>query len=201
MKLFLAKAVSSLWSGLAIFAVAFTFVVLIFGPLASVKAETAPTVGLPSDNETVLVDEALKQLPSQDGTAAVVVYRTADGKAMTQAQKDWVVGIEESFTPPFPPGADPIVTIAGGANEKFVDYSSIEVTIDGKKVKVVPGATLSDDKSTAVITVPMNKITEEAICDTVEAAADGTRAKCSTVQLADLRMTELRAEAASELPA
>jgi hypothetical protein len=135
-KLFLAKAVSSLWSGLAIFAVAFTFVVLIFGPLASVKAETAPTVGLPSDNETVLVDEALKQLPSQDGTAAVVVYRTADGKAMTQAQKDWVVGVEESFTPPFPPGADPIVTITGGANEKFVDYSSIEVTIDGKKVKV-----------------------------------------------------------------
>lgn len=200
-KSFLAKAVSSLWSGLSIFVVAFAFVVLIMGPLASAKSETAPTVGLPSDNETVLVDEALKKLPSQDGTAAVVVYRTIDGKAMTQEQKDWVVGVEKSFTPPFPPGAEPVITITGGANEKFVDYSSIEVTIGGELVKVVPGATLSDDKSTAVITVPMSTIEEEAICDTVEAAEDGTRAKCSTVQLADLRISNLRAEAASELPA
>ena len=200
MKSFLAKTVSSLWSGLAIFAVAFTFVVLVFGPLASVKTETAPSVGLPSDNETVLVDKALENLPAQDGTAAVVVYRTADGSAMTQTQKDWVVGVEESFTPPFPPGAEPVITVTGGANEKFTDYSSIEIVVDGETMKVVPVATLSDDSTTAVITVPMNTFEEEAICDTVEAAADGTRAKCSTVQLADLRIANLRAEALADLP-
>ncbi|MEY4079338.1 MAG: hypothetical protein RIS80_1107, partial [Actinomycetota bacterium] len=86
MKQTLAKLVSGKWSGAAIFLVAFVFVGLVFGPLASEKAETAPTVGLPADNETVLVDEALKGLPSQDGTAAVVVYRTTDGSAMTEEQ-------------------------------------------------------------------------------------------------------------------
>jgi RND superfamily putative drug exporter len=201
MKQSLAKLVSGKWSGAAIFLVAFVFVGLVFGPLASEKAETAPTVGLPADNETVLVDEALKGLPSQDGTAAVVVYRTTDGSAMTEEQQTWIIGEKKVFTPPFPPGADPIVTYENGANEKFVDFSSIEVEIGGETVKVVPAATLSDDESTAVITVPMTEIKDEAFCDAVPAEAGKERAKCSTVQLADERMVNLRAEAKSGIPA
>ena len=200
MKSFLAKAISNKWSGLSIFLLALTFVGLVMGPLASEKSETAPGVGLPDDNETVLVDEALKNLPGQDGTAVVVVYRTIDGKAMTEEQKTWVVGTERTFTPPIP-GAKPITTITGGANEKFAEFSNIEVTIDGADTKVVPGAKLSDDSSTAVITVPMDKISEEAFCDTVQAADDGTRKKCTTVQLADLRMSEIRATAKVDMPA
>jgi hypothetical protein len=34
---------------------------------------------LPSNNETVLVDEALATLPGQDGTAAVIIYHEKNG--------------------------------------------------------------------------------------------------------------------------
>jgi RND superfamily putative drug exporter len=186
MKNAFAKLVAGKWSGLAIFLVAFTFVGLIMGPLASAKSESAPTVGLPDSNETVLVDKALKTLPSQDGTAAVIVYRTTDGMEMTAEQQKWVLGTEKSFTPPFPPGAKPIITHEGGQAAKFVDYSNIKLP-NGDKF--VPPATLSDDKTTAVVTVPMDNVT----CD---AAADG----CSTVKLANDRVKAMRALAAKGLP-
>ena len=186
MKNAFAKLVAGKWSGLAIFLVAFTFVGLIMGPLASVKSETAPTVGLPDSNETVLVDNALKTLPSQDGTAAVIVYRTTDGMAMTADEQTWVLGTEKSFTPPFPPGAQPIITHEGGQAAKFVDYSNIKLP-NGDKF--VPPATLSDDKTTAVVTVPMYNVT----CD---GAAEG----CSTVKLANDRVKAMRALAAKGLP-
>ena len=189
---FFAKLVAGKWSGLAIFLVAFTFVGLIFGPLASVKSETAPGVGLPDTNETVLVEEALKELPSQDGTAAVLVYRTKDGAEMTEDQKTWVLGTETSFTPPFPPGAEPIITHEGGQAAKFVEYSNLELP-NGDKF--VPPATLSEDGSTAVISVPMATIDEEAEC-----TIDGKTKTCSTIELAKKRVDDMRALAKDEMP-
>jgi RND superfamily putative drug exporter len=192
MKNAFAKLVAGKWTGLAIFLVAFTFVGLVFGPLASAKSETAPTVGLPSNNETVLVDDALKTLPSQDGTAAVIVYRTTDGMAMTTEEQTWVLGTEKSFTPPFPPGAKPVITHEGGQAAKFVDYSNIKLP-NGDKF--VPPATLSDDKSTAVITVPMDTISQEAECT----IADKTKT-CSTIELSKLRIDNMRALSAETMP-
>lgn len=192
MKQRLASLVSNKWSGLSIFMVAFVFVGLIMGPLASEKSETAPTVGLPSDNETVLVDEALKELPGQDGTAAVIVYRTISGKEMTDAQKEWVLGKETIFTPPFP-GAKPQVTVEGGVAEKFAEYSNIELP-NGDKV--VPPAKLSEDGTTAVVTVPMDKYTSPETC-----TIDGKSQECSTVQLADKRVADMRDLSKKEIPA
>ena len=192
MKNFFAKLVAGKWSGLAIFLVAFTFVGLIFGPLASVKSETAPGVGLPDTNETVLVEEALKELPSQDGTAAVIVYRAKDGAEMTEDQKTWVLGTETTFTPPFPPDAKPVVTLEGGQAAKFVEYSNLELP-NGDKF--VPPATLSEDGSTAVITVPMATIDDEAECN-----IDGTTKTCSTIELAKQRVDDMRALAKEEMP-
>jgi RND superfamily putative drug exporter len=61
------------------------FAILAFGPLNGAATETAPGVGLPKDNETVLVDEALKTLPGSDATAAIIVYDSAT--PFTEAQK------------------------------------------------------------------------------------------------------------------
>lgn len=114
---------------------------LAFGPLKATSTETNPGVGLPADTESVIVDEKLANLPGSDSTAAVIVY-AADG-AFTDAQTEWLQG---KF--------DPIAQMpTGGANEKFLDYSNVEV--GGKKF--VPPATISADKTTAVITVPLDK--------------------------------------------
>ena len=193
MKQALASLVSKKWSGLAVFLVAFVFSGLVFGgPLAAEKSETAPTVGLPADNETVLVDEALKKLPGQDVTAAVIVFRTTDGSAMTDAQKEWVIGEKTVFTPPFPPGAKPVITYTGGVAEKYLDYSNIELP-NGDKF--VPPATVSDDNTTAVVTVPMDKITKPAECK-----VDGKTQECSTVLLADQRVAAMRDLAKDGMP-
>ena len=194
MKQALASLVSKKWSGIAVFLLALTFSGLVFaGPLAAEESETSPTVGLPKDNETVLVDEALKELPGQDVTAAVIVFRTTNGEAMTEAQKEWVIGEETVFTPPFPPGAEPIITYSGGVAEKFLDYSNVELP-NGDKF--VPPATMSDDETTAVVTVPMDKIKDPADCE-----VDGKTQECSTVLLADLRVADMRELSKDGMPA
>ena len=58
------------------------------------ESESAPAVGLSEDNETMVVADVLAELPGQDGTAAILVFRTEDGKAMTADQKKWVLGTE-----------------------------------------------------------------------------------------------------------
>ena len=119
---------------------------LAFGPLAAEKSDGAPGVGLPSTNETVLVDKALAELPGQDGSAAVVIYRTVDGKAFTADEKSWLVGTVDPMSPvPLP---------AGGANELFTKWSNVEVN----GTVVVPPVTLSEDSTAAIVTVPMDKL-------------------------------------------
>ena len=123
------------------------FAGLAFGPLKAATTETNPGVGLPADTESVIVDEKLANLPGSDSTAAVIVY--ASDSAFTDDQAKWLQG---EF--------DPMTQMpAGGANEKFADFSNVEVNGG----KFVPPASISDDKTTAVITVPMDKteLTEE----------------------------------------
>ncbi|MEY4618357.1 MAG: hypothetical protein RL101_543 [Actinomycetota bacterium] len=114
---------------------------LAFGPLKAETVETSPGVGLPATAESVIVDEKLADLPGADSTAAVIVY--ASESEFTAEQTTWLQG---TFDPQ-------IQMLTGGANEKFLDYSNAEVA--GKAF--VPPAAISEDKTVAVITVPMDK--------------------------------------------
>ncbi len=125
------------------------FAILAFGPLRAASTETTPGVGLPADTESVVVDELISTLPGSDSTAAVIVY--ASDSTLSEEQTAWLQG---SF--------DPISKmLVGGANEKFVEFSNLEV--NGSKF--VPPAAISEDSTTAVITVPMEQTdaTEEIV--------------------------------------
>lgn len=136
-----------------------------FGPLASAEGgATQPGVGLPADNETVLVDEALSKLPGQDGTAAVIVYATENGAKFTDEQLNFLRGeaapivCPPTLPAPACPGfiaAQP-VTYVNSVTDKFVDYSNVKVN----DKKFVPPVTISEDGSAAVVTVPMDKYEE-----------------------------------------
>jgi RND superfamily putative drug exporter len=117
------------------------FAMLAFGPLRAASTETTPGVGLPADTESVVVDELISTLPGSDSTAAVIVY--ASDSKLSDEQVTWLQG---SF--------DPIAQmLVGGANEKFVEFSNLEVN----GAKFVPPAAISEDSTTAVITVPMEQ--------------------------------------------
>ena len=142
------------------------FAVLSFTVFAAEESDVAPTNGLPDDAEVVLVDEALAAMPNAGGTAAVVVYAVESGE-FSDEQLSWLVG---EF--------DPMIQMpAGGANEKFVEFSNVEVMEEA----FVPPATVSDDNTTAVITVPMDEI------DDVDPRAE--------------RIAEIRALAIEDMPA
>ena len=124
------------------------FAGLAFGPLAAEKSDGAPGVGLPSNNETVLVDNALADLPGQDGSAAVIIYRTVDGGTLSAEDTKWLVGEVDPMSPvPMP---------VGGANELFTEWSNVEVN----GTAIVPPVTISEDKTAAIVTVPMDKLEE-----------------------------------------
>ena len=117
------------------------FAGLAFGPLKAATTETNPGVGLPANTESVIVDEKLASLPGADSTAAVIVY--ASDSEFTKSQTEWLQG---KF--------DPMTQLpAGGANEKFLEFTNAEFN----DAKFVPPASISEDKTTAVITVPMEK--------------------------------------------
>lgn len=142
------------------------FAVLSFTVFAAEESDVAPTNGLPDDAEVVLVDEALAAMPNAGGTAAVIVYAVESGE-FSDEQLSWLVG---EF--------DPMIQMpAGGANEKFVEFSNVEVMDEA----FVPPATVSDDNTTAVITVPMDEI------DDVDPRAE--------------RIGEIRALAIEDMPA
>ena len=122
------------------------FAVLAFGPLSAPESDAAPTNGLPENNETVLVDKALENLPGADGTAAVVVYSSET--ALTDSQKLWITGTFDPMTQSF----------VDGAGDKFLDFTSLEVN----GAAFVPPAQVSDDGKVAVITVPLTELEEVA---------------------------------------
>ena len=117
------------------------FAILAFGPLRAASTEITPGVGLPANTESVVVDELISTLPGSDSTAAVIVY--ASESKFTDEEVTWLQG---SF--------DPMAQmLTGGANEKFVEFSNLEV--NGSKF--VPPAAISEDSTTAVVTVPMEQ--------------------------------------------
>ena len=149
------------------------FAVVAFGPLSVAEESVSPGIGLPEDNQTVLVDEALKGLPGQDVTAAVLIYRTEDGSKLTDAQLTYLRGEEVPVVcPPFIPvfGCDDYiaeqdVAYDNGVNEKFLEFTSAE--IEGEKF--VPPAVFSDDGAAAVVTIPLTKSdTTEVITERVK---------------------------------
>ena len=141
------------------------FAALSFTVFAAEESDVAPTNGLPDDSEVVLVDEALAAMPNSDGTAAVVVF-AADSGEFSSDQAAWLVG---EF--------DPMTQMpSGGANEKFLEYSNAEIMGQA----FVPPATISEDNTTAVVTIPMDEIEEN------DARAD--------------RIAEIRALAQEDLP-
>jgi RND superfamily putative drug exporter len=120
------------------------FAVLAFGPLSAPESDAAPTDGLPANNETVLVNKALEDLPGTDGTVAVVVY-SSDTK-LTEDQELWITGTFDPMTQGF----------VDGAGDKFLDYTSGELNGEA----FVPPAQVSDDGKVAVITVPLDEVEE-----------------------------------------
>jgi RND superfamily putative drug exporter len=122
------------------------FVLLAFGPLSAPESDTAPTDGLPANNETVLVNKALEELPGTDGTVAVVVY--SSDAALSEAEKLWITGEFDPMTQSF----------TGGAGDKFLEFTSAEVN----GAAFVPPAEISENGKAAVITVPLDEIEEVA---------------------------------------
>jgi RND superfamily putative drug exporter len=120
------------------------FAVLAFGPLSAPESDNAPTDGLPANNETVLVNKALEDLPGTDGTVAVVVY-SSDTK-LTEEQELWITGT-------FDPMAQGFVD---GAGDKFLEFTSGELNGEA----FVPPAKFSDDGKVAAITVLLEEIEE-----------------------------------------
>jgi putative drug exporter of the RND superfamily len=133
------------------------FAILAFGPLNGAATETAPGVGLPKDNETVLVDEALKTLPGSDASAAIIVYDSET--PFTESQKTWLQGSFDGKTQ----------QLSGGANEKFLEFTNLEVMGNA----FVPPATISENGKTAIITVPVDKSDEvEVVAERVKEMRD-----------------------------
>jgi RND superfamily putative drug exporter len=144
---------------------ALLFAGVAFGPLSAAEGGTAqPGVGLPADNETVLVDEALAKLPGQDGTAAVIVYATEDGSKLTDDQLNFLRGtlVPKVCPPTIPAPACPAYlaqipdSFENAVTDRFTEYSNIK--LDDKKF--VPPVTFSDDGVAAVVTIPMEKYEE-----------------------------------------
>jgi RND superfamily putative drug exporter len=124
------------------------FAVLSFTVFAAEESDQAPTDGLPDSSEVVLVDKALESMPNSEGTAAVIVFALESGE-FSEEQRTWLLG---EFDPM-------IQMLSGGANEKFLDYTNL-VAMDNA---FVPPATISEDNTTAVITVPMDELDEVAL--------------------------------------
>ena len=130
------------------------FAGLAFGPLRAATTETNPTNGLSETSETGLVAKALENLPGSNNTAAFIVYSSET--EFTEEQLKWLQG---EF--------DPMIQMpSGGANEKFLEFTNAE--FNGEPF--VPPAQISEDGTTAFITVPLEQSDEtEVITERVQA--------------------------------
>ncbi len=141
------------------------FAVLSFTVFAAEEVNVSPGTGLPDDAEVVLVENALEDMPNSEGTAAVVVFAKSSG----EFSDDDVIWLQGEF--------DPMIQMpAGGANELFEDFTNAEFMGE----PFVPPATISEDNTTAVLTIPMDEI------DDVDQQAE--------------RIAEIRALVAEEAP-
>ena len=118
---------------------------LIFAGLAftvfnTEATETTPGTGLPDTAESVQVANLQDQLPSSDASAAFIVY-TSEAK-FTEEQLTWLQGEFDSN----------LMIPVGGANEKFLEFTNLEAQGE----KFVPPAVISEDGTTALISVPLD---------------------------------------------
>ncbi|MDP4886811.1 MAG: MMPL family transporter [Aquiluna sp.] len=120
---------------------ALIFAILAFGPLNAPSENTTPGTGLPESAESVQVQKLQEDLPQNDGSAAFIVY--ASETELTEAQLKWIQG-------EFDPQAQ---MLSGGANEKFLEFTNLEVMGE----KFVPPAAISEDGTTALISVPLDQ--------------------------------------------
>ena len=119
---------------------ALIFAALAFGPLNLESSNTTPGTGLPESAESVQVQMLQDELPSSDASAAFIVY--ASETEFTEEQLTWLQGT-------FDPQAQ---MLTGGANEKFLEFTNLEVMGE----KFVPPAAISEDGTTALISVPLD---------------------------------------------
>ena len=119
--------------------IALIFASLAFTVLNTPAAETAPGTGLPDSAESAQVLALQDQLPSSDASAAFVVY-TSDTQ-FTAEQLIWLEGKFDQNT----------MMLSGGANEKFLEFTNLEV----QGQKFLPPAVISADGTTALISVPL----------------------------------------------
>jgi RND superfamily putative drug exporter len=121
------------------------FAVLSFTVFAAEEVNVSPDTGLPQDSEVILVEQALAEMPGSGGTAAVLVLATSSGEFSDED----IVWLQGEF--------DPMIQMpAGGVNELFTEFSNVEVMGE----LFVPPATISEDNTTAVLTIPMDEITD-----------------------------------------
>lgn len=119
------------------------FAVLSFTVFAAEEVNVSPDTGLPEDSEVILVDQALAEMPGSEGTATVVVLAKSSGEFSDED----IVWLQGEF--------DPMIQMpAGGVNELFTEFSNVEVMGE----LFVPPATISEDNTTAVLTIPMEEI-------------------------------------------
>ena len=120
--------------------VALGFAVFAFVGLPLEATETTPTNGLPDSAESVQVAKIQENFDVVEGSAAFIVYFS--DTEFTQTQLEWIQGV-------FDPQK---MMPSGGANEKFLEFSNAEVMGE----KFVPPAAISEDGTTALITVPLD---------------------------------------------
>lgn len=120
--------------------VALGFAVFAFVGLPLEATETTPTNGLPDSAESVQVAKIQENFDVVEGSAAFIVYFS--DTEFTQTQLEWIQG---AFDPQK-------MMPSGGANEKFLEFSNAEVMGE----KFVPPAAISENGTTALITVPLD---------------------------------------------
>lgn len=119
------------------------FAVLSFTVFAAEETNVSPDNGLPEDSEVILVEQALAEMPGSEGTAAVVVLARGSG----EFSDDEIVWLQGEF--------DPMIQMpVGGVNELFTEFSNVEIMGE----PFVPPATISEDNTTAVLSIPMDEI-------------------------------------------
>jgi len=120
--------------------VALGFAIFAFVGLPLEATETTPTNGLPDSAESVQVAKIQENFDLVEGSAAFIVYFSET--EFTETQLEWIQG---TFDPQK-------MMPAGGANEKFLEFSNAEVMGE----RFVPPAAISEDGTTALITVPLD---------------------------------------------
>jgi RND superfamily putative drug exporter len=121
--------------------IALGFAVFAFVGLPLEANETTPGVGLPDSAESVQAAKIQEQFDVVEGSAAFIVYFSES--EFSESQLEWLQG---TFDPQ-------VMMPSGGANEKFTEFSSAE--FNGEPF--VPPAAISEDGTTALITVPLTQ--------------------------------------------